>query len=111
MVSIDDDPSLARERVRPWLAVWLREGLFQRGLDAIGVSVPPVAQGSDIPDAMLAELCNLLFIVGTPAEVAARFQRLPSQGVERVACIAPGGADVRERTMELLAEHVLPRVG
>ena len=107
MVSIDDDASLAREHVRPWLAVWLREKLFQQGLDAIGVRVPLVAQGSDIPDALLAELCGLLFIVGTPNEVAERFQRLPSQGVERVACLAPGGAGVRERTMELLAEHVL----
>ena len=110
LASMDDDLETARERSRGWLHLWLSQGLFSGALEAVGLDVPHFERPEDIPRDTLAGLCDLLFVVGPPERCAERFQELAGQGVTNVACLVPGGPAMTERTIELLAKHVLPGV-
>ena len=110
LVSVDDDLETARERCRGWLHLWLAQGLFRPALEAASREVPRYERPEEMPREVLAELCDLLFVVGPPGRCVERFLALAAQGVERVACLAPGGAAVTGRTLALLARHVLPVV-
>jgi 5,10-methylenetetrahydromethanopterin reductase len=109
LVSIDDNVETARERSRRWLHRWMAQGLFRGALEEVGLEGLRYARPEDIPREMLARLCDLLFIVGSPEQCAERFQELAAQGVEHVACLIPGGPAVSERTIELLAKHMLDK--
>lgn len=111
LVSLDPDPGVARDRCRPWLAVWLRQGLFAVAEDALGMKLPRYERPQDIPAGVLAQLCDALLIVGTPAQVRERFEQLSAEGVGHVVVMAAGGAAERTRVMEHLAANVLPHVG
>ena len=106
IVSIDPDGAVARERVYPTLLQWLGQGMFRVGLDALGIESPGRSPQAAQPDA-LARLCGLLSIAGTPGEVREQFDRLASNGVRRVFCMALGDEASHGRVMELLAQHVL----
>ena len=110
IVSIDADGATARERVYPVLRQWLGQGMFRVGLGALGIESPTQAEASELSQDTLAQLCGLLTIAGTPAEVRERFGRLAGDGVQRVFCMAPGDEASHVRTMELLAEHVIPEI-
>ena len=110
IVSIDPDGEIARERVYPTLLQRLGQGMFRVGLDALGIESLARSPQSDLSPEALARLCGLLSIAGTPGEVREQFDRLASNGVERVFCMALGDEASHERTMELLAEHVIPGV-
>ena len=56
------------------------------------------------------QLCGLLAAAGTPEEVREQFKALDQNGVRRVFCMALGDEASQGRTMELLAEHVIPAV-
>ncbi len=111
IVSIDADGEAARARVYPTLLQWLRQGMFRVGLAALGIQSPTDTQRSALPAETLERLCGLLAIAGTPGEVREQFARIASDGVQRVFCMPLGDEAGHERTMELLAEHVLPEVG
>ena len=108
IVSIDPDGQIARERVYPTLLQWLRQGMFRVGLDALGIESPSRSPQSELSPDALARLCGVLSIAGTPGEVRERFDRLASDGVQRVFCMALGDEASHEHTMELLAEDVIP---
>ena len=72
LVAIAADAAQARERARAWLHVWLRQGQFSVALRAVGVDVLPFEGPGNIPDDMLARLCDLLFVAGTPEACAER---------------------------------------
>ena len=55
-----------------------------------------------------ARLCGLLSIAGTPGEVREQFNRLASNGVQRVFCVTLGDEAGHVHTMEPLAEHAIP---
>ncbi len=104
LVAMASDAAQARERAREWLHLWLRQGQFSAALRAVGVDVPPFEGPGDIPDDLLARLCDLLFVAGTPEACAELLQRLEAQGVKHIACMLPGGAATAWRTMDALAE-------
>ena len=108
IVSVDPDGEAARERVYPMLRRWLGQGMFRVGLGALGMQSPTPSQSSALPKARLRELCGLLSIAGTPEEVRERFSQLAGDGVRRVFCMPVGDEAGHVRTMELLAEHVVP---
>ena len=110
IVSIDPDGEAARERVYPTLLQWLGQGMFRVGLGALGIQVPEHAPLSELSKDALGELCAALAIAGTPGEVRERFSRLAGDGVRRVFCMALGDEASHVRTMELLAEHVIPAI-
>ena len=108
LLCMDQDATAARERARGWLHLWLAQGQFSAALNEVGIDVPHFDQPEDISQEWLARLCDLLFVVGSPERCAERFQELAAQGVDHVACLIPGGPRVAERTIELMAEYVLP---
>ena len=110
IVSIDPDGEAARERVYPILRQWLGQGMFRVGLGALGVESPTQAQAAELSQDTLAQMCGLLSIAGTPAEVRERFGRLAGEGVRRVFCMTLGDEASHVRAMELLAEHVIPQI-
>lgn len=110
LVSVDPDPAVARDRCRPWLAAWLRQGLFGVAQETLELDMPRYERPADIPTDVLARLCDALFITGTPAQVRERFEQLASEGVQHVVVMAAGGASERTRVMEQLASNVLPQV-
>ena len=108
LLAVDDDAWQARERARNWLHLWLSQGQFTTALEASGLAVPSFRTPEEIPPSLLARLCDALFVVGTPTDVAGRLQALAHGGVERVALFFPGGARPWERTVQVLADTVLP---
>ena len=110
IVSIDPDAEAARERVYPILRQWLGQGMFRVGLGALGMQSPTPSRSSELPKDTLKEMCGLLSIAGTPAQVRERFSQLAGDGVRRVFCMAPGDEANHVRTMELLAQHVIPEM-
>jgi alkanesulfonate monooxygenase SsuD/methylene tetrahydromethanopterin reductase-like flavin-dependent oxidoreductase (luciferase family) len=111
LVSVDEDLSAARERTRGWLHLWLKQGQFAPALEQVGMELPPYPLPDDIPAAVLARLCDALFLVATPGTIVERFLRLQHSGVDHVACLIPGGALEARRTLEILGERVLPVLG
>ena len=110
LISIDEDMALAQERARPWLHRWLLQGQLDAALHAVEMEVPQPARAQDIPQELLAQLFDLLFVVGTPEGCVQRLRQMAGQGVEQIMCMFPGGADVTRRGMETLAGQVLPQV-
>ena len=110
IVSIDQDGEVARSRTYPTLLRWMRQGMFRVGLGALGLQSLADAAPADLSHDRLAQLCGLLAIAGTPAEARKQFVGLVRSGVRRVFCMALGDEASQERTMELLAEHVIPAV-
>ena len=110
MVSIDPDGEIARNRVYPTLLRWLHQGMFRVGLGALGLQSLSDSPPADLSRDSLAQLCGLLAIAGTPEEVREQFIGVVRNGVRRVFCMALGDEANQERTMELLAEHVIPAV-
>lgn len=110
IVSIDPDGEVARERVYPTLLEWLGQGMFRVGLGALGVQIPTPLSRSALSEDTLDELRASLSIAGTPEEVREQFSRLAGNGVRRVFCMALGDEASHVRTMELLAEYVIPAI-
>ena len=110
VLSLDDDITVARERVRRSLHTWLRQGLLNVALEAVGLEVPAYERPEDIPDDLFIRLCDLLFVVGRPGECTERLQELSSRGVKHISCMIAGGPPVAGQVLELLSKQVLPLV-
>ncbi|MEX2599382.1 MAG: LLM class flavin-dependent oxidoreductase [Dehalococcoidia bacterium] len=111
LLSVSDDPEKAMNAALPWLEYFLRFGTYRLALDMHNIALPVDTLGVAFSRGMLAHLAESLAIVGTPAHVAQRFAALETAGVSRICCMVPGGLKSHQRTMELLARHVLPRLG
>jgi len=110
IVSIDDDRDKAIERTRKWLYMWHNQGIYRLSLSADEVPAPPFPSPEAIPMAFLRRLAGLLFLAGTPGEVAAHVARLEEDGVETLFCMLPGGPKQHATGLELVAKHVMPAV-
>lgn len=108
MVAIDDDRSSAIERTRWWLHFLLSRGVFRLSLDAMQLPSPRFPEAKDIPTAFLERLAGAFAIAGTPAEVTARIKRMEEEGVRTLFCMFPGGPKDHDRSLQLLAKHVIP---
>ena len=110
LVSVDEDRQRAQERARGFLFGWLRQGIFAEGLKEVGLNVPPVHQPGEIPADALVRLCDLVAVVGSPEECAAKLQRLADDGVEHILCLPAGRGAALQRTLDAFEKVILPRV-
>jgi 5,10-methylenetetrahydromethanopterin reductase len=108
LVSVDDDREKAIERTRPWIHFWLRQGMFKLSLKAMGIPAPPFATPESIPTQFLHRLASTLVLAGAPDEVAAKLARLGEDGITTLFCMLPGGPKMHERSLELIADCLLP---
>ena len=107
-VVVDDDVDAARERMRGIVFRWLRQGLFNVGIRALGMEVPPVEKPADIPPDLLARFCDDFLLVGSAEACVEQLQRLADEaGVEHVRCQTMGGG---LEAVKLFAEKVMPNV-
>ena len=107
-VVVDDDVDAARERVRGIVFRWLQQGLFKVGIQALELEVPLVEKPADIPQDLLARLCDDFLLVGSADACVEQLQRLADEaGVEHVRCLIMGGG---LEAIQLFAEKVMPNV-
>ena len=107
-VVLDDDVDAARERVRGIAFRWLKQGLFNVGLKALEIEVPPLEKPADIPWDLLVRLCDAFFLVGSVEACVEQLQQLADEaGVEHVRCQIMGGG---VEAVKLFAEKVIPQV-
>ncbi len=110
LVSVEDDREAALRRALPWLRYMVGAGTFQLALAAHGLSPDDLGSQEALLSDLPQQLADILLIAGTPDEVARRFERVADSGVQRVCCMVPGGPKVHRRTLEALAQRVLPAV-
>jgi 5,10-methylenetetrahydromethanopterin reductase len=110
LLSIDEEIEIAQERCRNWLHYWNSQGLFKYALKAINFPQVEFDRPTDIPKTVLSQLCDLLFIAGTPEYCTKRLNELSSNGVKKVACLIPGPLPIVEKTFDLLAINILPNL-
>lgn len=114
LCNVDLDGAAARARVRPAVAFYLGAGGPNALTDSYGISdqlremiadggVDSVAR--DMPDSWVEDLA----VAGTPEEVLAKIDSLRAAGADHVA-LFPTPTDTADRTIALVAEHVLPHL-
>ena len=108
LISVDDDPSVARERTRNAAFNWLRLKRFDLGLERIGAAYATPRSSSALSGDLLSAICDHFFITGTPSDCAAKLTALAKEGVGRVLLMPAGGAQGAERTFHLV-EQMAPK--
>lgn len=114
LCNVDLDGAAARARVRSAVAFYLAAGGPNALTDSYGISErlrEMIADGGgdavarDMPDSWVEDLA----VAGTPDEVLAKIASLRAAGAGRVA-LFPTPTDTADRTIALVAEHVLPHL-
>lgn len=109
VVDSEDEVDAAARAIRGWYAHferWIRnDGSARSG------QVPPVADEElTAKPAYALDAIRTSALVGTPDTVIARLERYRELGIDEVGFWTdfPGGPRLKRRSVELLAEHVLP---
>jgi alkanesulfonate monooxygenase SsuD/methylene tetrahydromethanopterin reductase-like flavin-dependent oxidoreductase (luciferase family) len=114
LCNVDLDGAAARANVRPAVAFYLAAGGPNALTDAYGISDQlrdMIAAGGveAVARNMPASWVDDLALAGTPDEVLAKIHALRVAGADRIA-LFPTPTDSVDRTIALVAEHVLPHL-
>lgn len=96
---------------RPSRAATLGNAFQGPSLQELGISIPPVTKAADIPDGVLAEICDATGIIGSPEhclEIIARTAK--TSGVEHIFCTGYGVDNMSLVALEGLRRVVLPGI-
>jgi 5,10-methylenetetrahydromethanopterin reductase len=133
-VHVADDLDAARDMARPICAQWALEPyrarwLREAGVDLPDLEVPPELQDlyPDIPhaenweearrltsflsDDLVAEICDVIALVGGPDRLAARLRDLEGQGVDKLFLSTMESYAHPESTLRAFADGVFARLG
>jgi alkanesulfonate monooxygenase SsuD/methylene tetrahydromethanopterin reductase-like flavin-dependent oxidoreductase (luciferase family) len=114
LTCVDRDGAAARAALRPIFGGFLAEFGVNTMTDAYGISAELgalIERGGEeavtagMPDEWLEDLT----LTGTPAEVAAKMRAWLEAGLDSI-CIFNPDPELEERTVELVAEGVIPRL-
>jgi 5,10-methylenetetrahydromethanopterin reductase len=132
-VHVADDLDAARDMARPICAQWALEPyrarwLREAGVDLPDLEVPPELQAlyPDIPhaenweearrltsflsDDLVAEICDVIALVGGPDRLAARLRDLEGQGVDKLFLSTMESYAHPESTLRAFADGVFARL-
>ena len=132
-VHLSEDMDAARNMARPWCAQWAVEEyhaqwLREAGLDIPEIEIPPelLRLYPDIPhaedcdearrltsflsDEMIADICEVIGIFGTPEYCVRRLKELDEYGVQRLFLRTTSSYEYPEALVETFRDNVLPRL-
>ncbi|MCH2518615.1 MAG: LLM class flavin-dependent oxidoreductase [Dehalococcoidia bacterium] len=128
---IHDDQHEARELVRPMCVQRLMEGSHTRYLQAAGIDVgdleipaelnelyPDVIHAEDwerakelcafLPDDLLAQMCDVIGLVGTPEYCAQRLREAEANGIDHLYLMTSATYDYPHRELAAFKEIIFP---
>ena len=112
LTCVDTDGRRAREAARPIFGGFMGEFGTNAMTDAYGITDDlaamierggPEGVTAEMPDEWMEDLA----LVGTPDEVAANAHRWLDAGLDSICVFNPDDA-LEQRTLDLVAEHVIP---
>lgn len=110
-VVIDEDLEAARERARQTCFMWLERPWRVSLLRYRGLDIPDVKRPEDIPSKTLAEMCDLIGLVGPAEYCAERLQRAISEsGVDHIFCQSAIHFEMPESIVEGFRKVIMAKV-
>jgi 5,10-methylenetetrahydromethanopterin reductase len=106
---LSDSVEESRDRARPFCYAWISDPVRSRRLESAGIRLPSVAGPEDIPDEVLAQVCDATGLFGTPEHWVDQIRRIGAEtGAARILVQPTLNYDMPEETVRIYGERVAP---
>ena len=106
---LSDSMETSLERARPFCHAWMSDPVRSQRLKSAGIRVPSVTGPEDIPDDVLAEICDATGLFGTPEHWVDQIKMIGAEtGAARILVQPTLNYDLPQDTVRTYGEQIAP---